>query len=43
MGINDIIEIDLPLLQSITLGIYALAGKDDSSCSLIMRSNNEMM
>ena len=43
MGINDIIEIDLPSLQSITLGFGALAGKDDSSCSLIMRSTNEMI
>ena len=37
-------EIDLPLLQSITLGKLALEGKsDNNSCSLIMRSNNEMI
>ena len=39
------IEIDLPSLQSITLGYAALEGSDndDSSCSLIMRSTNEMI
>ena len=38
------IEIDLPSLQSITLGRVTLSGRgDDSSCSLIMRSNNEMI
>ena len=44
MNSNEMIRIDLPSLQSITLGEYALWGrKDDSSCSLIMRSNNEMI
>ena len=44
MRMNEMIEIDLPSLQSITLGISALLGSyDDSSCSLIMRSNNEMI
>ena len=43
MNLNEMIVIDLPSLQSITLGFYALGGKHgDSSCSLIMRSNNEM-
>ena len=38
------IDIDLPSLQSIQLGEYALEGrKDDDSCSLIMRSNNELI
>ena len=38
------IVIDLPSLQSITLGWSALYGRnDDDSCSLIMRSNNEMI
>ena len=37
------IVIDLPSLQSITLGWYALEGKNDDSCSLTMRSNNEMI
>ena len=38
------IVIDLPSLQSIQLGKWALAGKiDDESCSLTMRSNNEMI
>ena len=38
------IDIDLPSLQSIQLGGYALFGRDnDESCSLTMRSNNEMI
>ena len=38
------IDIDLPSLQSIQLGEYALEGrKDDDSCSLIIRSNNELI
>ena len=36
------IVIDLPSLQSIQLGEYALDGKNDESCSLIMRSMNEI-
>ena len=44
MNSNEMIEIDLPSLQSITLGEYALAGrKDDDSCLLRMRSTNEMI
>ena len=44
MNSNEMIEIDLPSLQSITLGECGLNGnRDDSSCSLIMRSNNEMI
>ena len=35
--------IDLPSLQSITLGWGALDGSDDDSSSLTMRSNNEMI
>ena len=43
MNLNEMIEIDLPSLQSITLGYNALCGREkDYSCSLIMRSNNEM-
>ena len=35
--------IDLPHLNSIILGYYALEGIwDDSSCSLLMESNNDM-
>ena len=38
------ISIDLPSLQSIQLGEFALEGNDDDDlCSLIMRSNNEMI
>ena len=43
MNLNEMIVIDLPSLQSITLGGHALCGRNDSSCSLIMRSNNEMI
>ena len=44
MNLNEMIVIDLPSLQSITLGRSALKGRDyDSSCSLTMRSNNEMI
>ena len=44
MHLNEMISIDLPLLQSITLGIYSLSGRfNDRSCSLTMRSNNEMV
>ena len=38
---NDLI-IDLPHLNSIKLGEYALAGKEDSSCSLKMESDINM-
>ena len=37
------IWLDLPSLQSITLGKAALEGIGDDSCSLVMRSNNEMI
>ena len=44
MDLDEMISIDLPNLQSITLGNKALNGRDDNdSCSLIMRSNNEMI
>ena len=44
MTVNEMIVIDLPSLQSITLGGFALCGKEnDSSCSLTMQSNNEMI
>ena len=42
MNMNEMIWLDLPSLQSITLGYAALFGRDDDSCSLIMRSSNEM-
>ena len=43
MIMNEMIIIDLPSLQSIQLGWNALAGKyKDESCSLIMRSMNEI-
>ena len=41
MNLNEMISIDIPSLQSITLGRYALTGRNIDSCSLIMRSNNE--
>ena len=43
MNLNEMIVIDLPSLQSITLGNNAHYGSYDSSCSLTMRSNNEMI
>lgn len=36
-------DLDLPSLQSITLGYDAIEGKDSDSCSLTMRSMNEMI
>ena len=43
MNSNEMIDVDLPSLQSITLGFEALVGSDVDSCSLIMRSNNELI
>ena len=44
MNLNEMIWIDLPSLQSITLGESALYGRDeDGSCSLTMLSTNEMI
>ena len=49
MNLNEMIWIDLPSLQSITLGFAALEGRRTAyfdflhSCSLTMRSNNEMI
>ena len=43
MNLNEMIVIDLPSLQSIQLGENALKGRDDDSCSLIMRSTNDMI
>ena len=43
MNWNEMICIDLPSLQSITLGDCALCGREDDSCSLTMRSTNEMI
>ena len=43
MNLNEMIDIDLPSLQSIQLGKNALCGrKNDPLCSLLMRSNNGM-
>ena len=43
MIMNEMIVIDLPSLQSIQLGKGALYGiYNDESCSLIMRSMNEI-
>ena len=43
--LNDLNEsiIDLPNLNSIELGLCALDGNDDSSCSLVMKSNIDWM
>ena len=43
MNSNEMIDVDLPSLQSIQLGYNALEGRLDDSSSLIMRSNNELI
>ena len=44
MNSNEMIDVDLPSLQSIQLGEYALAGREnDESSSLTMRSTNELI
>ena len=43
MNSNEMIDVDLPSLQSIQLGECALQGRDDDSSSLTMRSNNELI
>ena len=44
MNSNEMIDVDLPSLQSIQLGQDALKGSyDDPSTSLTMRSNNELI
>ena len=43
-NLDVMIDLDLPKLQSITLGWNSLYGsEDDESCSLVMRSNNKMI
>ena len=43
MNLNEMIDVDLPSLQSITLGWCALHGEYDNSSSLTLRSNNELI
>ena len=43
MNLIEVIDVDLPSLQSFQLGMFALYGKDDNSTSLTMRSNNELI
>lgn len=42
MRINEMNDLDLPSLQSIQLGQWALDGVLSESCSLVMRSMNKM-
>ena len=42
MNSNEMISIDLPSLQSITLGKYALDGSNNDSCSLTLRGLIDM-
>ena len=42
MNSNEMIDVDLPSLQSIQLGFYALWGRDEDSSSLTLRSMNEI-
>ena len=42
MNVNEMIDVDLPSLQSIELGWYSFRGIwNDESCSLTMRSMSE--
>ena len=41
MNLNEMIDLDLPSLQSIHLGHYALYGNNNDSCSLRMQGNNK--
>ena len=44
MNLNEMIDVDLPSLQSIELGKDALQGiYNNEACSLTMRSNNELI
>ena len=43
MNSNEMIDVDLPSLQKIELSYWTLVGRDDSSCSLTMRSTDEMI
>ena len=43
MNSNEMIDVDLPSLQSIQLGESALQGRGDNSSSLTLRSNNELI
>ena len=43
MNSNEMIDVDLPSLQSIQLGYGALQGIINVSTSLILRSNNELI
>ena len=44
MNSNEMIDVDLPSLQSIQLGGGALYGREkDDSSSLTLRSNNELI
>ena len=43
MNSNEMIDVDLPSLQSIQLGKWALCGREDDSSSLTLRSNNGLI
>ena len=43
MNSNKMIDVDLPSLQSIQLGDRTLLSRNDESCSLTLRSNNELI
>ena len=43
MNVNEMTDVDLPSLQSITLGYHALEGRNNYGCSLKMRSIYEMI
>ena len=43
MSLNELIDVDLSSLESILLGNIALVGRDDSLCSLTLRSKNKLI
>ena len=43
MNLNEMIDVDLPSLQSIDFGKWVLNGRLNECCSLSMQSLNEMI
>ena len=43
MNLIELIDVDLPSLESIQLSYCALDGRYDDKCSLVMQSMNEMI
>ena len=43
MNLNEMIDVDLPSLETILLGKSALNGTNNESCTLVMRGMNDMI